>query len=136
MKSGLILLLLYISVFVFGQSKSKVIRKTEIDIADVDHIRIGKFLKKPIYVISDSTYSMVYKYLDDEQIKHFIGEWNNSTYAGERKLKPKYCIEVNFKDKSRKVIKLNGTLNEIKRFCFQPKDKRFFKTLWKNAKEE
>lgn len=85
MKSFIIILLLFTSTIICGQTKSKIIRKTIIDIATVDYVKIGKYLKKP-KVIVDSSWSVEYKNLNNEQIKYIVDQWNVSELIGEKSL--------------------------------------------------
>ena len=135
MKNNILYLLLFFSASFFGQPKDK-IRRTNIEIANVDHVRLCKKLKKPVIVTgADSSYSEIYRNLSTEQTQHIIDEWNSSEYIGSCKFEPKYYIEVFLKDGTQRIIKLNGSLKEQKDYCFQPKDKSFFKNLWEKAKE-
>ena len=136
MKNIIVYILLFFSISLFAQTKGTRIRKTNIDLVNVDHIRLCKKLRKAVIVPGgDSGYSEIYRNLNTEQIKYIIDEWNNAEYIGSCKFKPKYYIEIFFKEGTKRTIMLNGALTEQKNYCFQPKDNDFFKNIWEKAKD-
>lgn len=104
-----------------------------LEFSTIDYGTVSKKLKRPI-TIEDSliTYSKS-KRLTIDQVKKFVQAWNQATYEGSRKLKPKYTIDLYFKDGSKRTFKINGSINESKNYCFSISDKKFPQELWENS---
>ena len=136
MKQTITILILFFSTIIFGQSKSNERRKTTLDKESISYAAIGKYLKKPKYIVDSSSYNAIYRNLKIEQTYYFIDLWNNANYIGEKKVKPKYCIDLYLKDGTMKSIKINNTLCEKNIYQFTTQDKDFINKLWDNATEK
>jgi hypothetical protein len=123
------LMILLSSQFIFGQTKQKITHMTLLDFSSIDHAEICKYTKP----IIDSTIGAIHRQLNSEQIKNFVDEWNNSTYIGVCKFKPKYRIDIYLKDGTKRTFQINGSAKESRDYCYEPANKKYFKTLWDKA---
>ena len=132
MRTTTILTLTFIltSLLVVGQAKSKVSHMTPIDILTVDHVEMYKYTKPVV----DSTMGADHRQLNSEQVKSFVDEWNKATYVGTCKFKSVYRIDLYLKDGTKRTFEINGSVKEIRSYCYEPSDKKYFKDLWDKAK--
>ena len=103
---------------------------TPIDILTVDHAEMYKYTKPVV----DSTMGADQRHLNSEQIKSFVNEWNKANYIGPCKFKPVYRIDLYLKDGTKRTFQINVSANETRSYCFEPADKKYYKSLWEKAK--
>ena len=123
-------ILLSHSILFFSQTKSKVSHMTTIDFVLVDHADMNKYTGP----IPDSTIRTIRRQLSLEQIKKFVDEWNKANYIGVCKFKPKYRIDLYFKDGTKRIFEINGSIKETRNYCYDLQDKKYLQDLWKDAK--
>ena len=106
---------------------------TPVDLSAVDHGEISKMYKRPIQIIDSLAVASESRRLTLEQIQKFADIWNTATYQGVCKFKSKYFIDLYFKNGTKRTFQINGSIKEIRDYCYEPSDKKYLKDLWKNA---
>lgn len=125
--AGFLIIVTFLAQCGHTMPKSSIDKKT-FDTSEVSSIAILQVTGPP------DTIRNVWKYFTEEQIKSFAYKWNSASDKKLRKYLPTYKIAVYFKNDSTRNFRVNGQyIKEDNDWCFDFKDKDYFKKLYSDA---
>jgi hypothetical protein len=109
---------------------NSLIKKTSIDIEQVDRIEISKHAKPP------DTTKFALKVLTDEQTKSFADKWNHTDNPELRKYLPSYSLTIFLKSGALRHFRVGGKyIKETNDYCLDFGDEKFFRDLYSNSSD-